>query len=127
MRLRRAIGRAGTTGEVFMSTFEQIYYPIAGSLLLSTLVALIPIAVLFILLAVLRVAAQWASLASLAVAFIIAVLVYGMPLGLAANSTLNGIAFGLFPIVWIVINAIFIITWSSRTANSTSSEIRWRA
>ena len=91
-----------------MSTFEQIYYPIAGSLLLSTLVALIPIAVLFILLAVLRVAAQWASLASLAVAFIIAVLVYGMPLGLAANSTLNGIAFGLFPIVWIVINAIFI-------------------
>src|SRR5215203_7256319 len=91
-----------------MPTFTQIYEPVAGSLLLSTLVALIPIAVLFILLAVVRMAAQWASLASLAVAFIIAVLVYGMPLGLAANSTLNGIAFGLFPIVWIVINAIFI-------------------
>ncbi len=88
--------------------FEQVYEPVAGSLVLSTLVALIPIAVLFILLAVVRMAAQWASLASLAVAFVIAVAVYGMPLGLALNSSLMGIAFGLFPIVWIVINAIFI-------------------
>ncbi|HZC83853.1 MAG TPA: L-lactate permease, partial [Rubrobacter sp.] len=88
--------------------FEQVYEPVAGSLALSTLVALIPIAVLFVLLAVLRVAAQWASLASLAVALIIAVLVYGMPVGLALDSTLFGAAFGLFPIVWIVINAIFI-------------------
>src|ERR671933_949293 len=88
--------------------FEQIYEPVAGSLALSTLVALIPIAVLFVLLAILRVAAQWASLASLAVALVIAVLVYGMPIGLALNSALFGAAFGLFPIVWIVINAIFI-------------------
>ncbi|MBV9453752.1 MAG: lactate permease LctP family transporter [Rubrobacter sp.] len=88
--------------------FEQVYEPVAGSLVLSTLVALIPIAVLFVLLAVLRVAAQWASLASLAVALIIAALVYGMPVGLALDSTLFGAAFGLFPIVWIVINAIFI-------------------
>src|SRR5919202_4142548 len=91
-----------------MPSFEQVYEPVAGSLVLSTLVAVIPIAVLFILLAVVRMAAQWASLISLAVALVIAVLVYGMPVALAANSTLMGIAFGLFPIVWIVINAIFI-------------------
>ncbi len=82
-----------------MPTFDQIYTPVADSLILSTLVAVIPIAVLFVLLAVLRVAAQWASLASLAAAFVIAVLVYGMPASLALNSTLAGIAFGLFPIV----------------------------
>ena len=74
--------------------FEQVYEPVAGSLALSTLVALIPIAVLFVLLAVLRVAAQWVSLASLAVALIIAVLVYGMPVGLALDSTLFGAASG---------------------------------
>ncbi len=91
-----------------MPTFEQIYTPVADSLVLSTLVAAIPIVVLFVLLAGFRVAAQWASLASLALALIIAVAVYGMPVGLALNSTLAGIAFGLFPIVWIVINAIFI-------------------
>ena len=88
--------------------YEQVYAPVAGSLVFSTLVAVIPILVLFVLLAGLRIAAQWASLITLAVALVIAVVVYGMPLGLALNSTLLGICFGLFPIVWIVINAIFI-------------------
>jgi lactate permease len=87
--------------------YEQVYEPIAGNLALSTLVAVIPILVLFVLLAGLRFAAQWASLITLAVALVIAVLVYGMPIGLALNSTLLGICFGLFPIVWIVINATF--------------------
>ena len=91
-----------------MPTFEQVYTPVADSLVLSTLVAAIPIAVLFVLLAGFRVAAHWSSLASLALALVIAVAVYGMPVGLALNSTLAGIAFGLFPIVWIVINAIFV-------------------
>ncbi len=88
--------------------YEQIYQPVAGSLVLSTVVAAIPILVLFVLLAGLRVAAQWASLITLAVALVIAVLVYQMPIGLALNSTLLGICFGLFPIVWIVINATFL-------------------
>ena len=88
--------------------YEQIYEPVAGSLWLSALVAAIPIIVLFVLLAGLRVAAHWASLATLATAFVIALLVYQMPFGLAISSTLLGAAFGLFPIVWIVINAIFI-------------------
>ncbi|MBD0356532.1 MAG: L-lactate permease, partial [Rubrobacter sp.] len=100
-----------------MPTFEQVYTPVADSLLLSTLVAAIPIVVLFVLLAVLRVAAQWASLASLATAFVIAVAVYGMPTSLALNSTLAGIAFGLFPIVWIVINAIWIYNLVVDTGN----------
>src|SRR3712207_1250676 len=91
-----------------MPTFEQVYTPVADSLLLSTLVAAIPIVVLFVLLAGFRVAAHWSSLASLGLALVIAIAVYGMPTSLALNSTLAGIAFGLFPIVWIVINTIFI-------------------
>src|SRR5918994_2795427 len=91
-----------------MPTFEQVYTPVADSLVLSTLVAAIPIVVLFVLLAGFRVAAHWSSLVSLGLALVIAVAVYGMPPLLALNSTLMGIAFGLFPIVWIVINAIWI-------------------
>ena len=87
--------------------YEQIYQPVAGSLVLSTVVAAIPILVLLGMLAGLRVAAQWASLITLAVALAIAVLVYQMPIGLAFNSTLLGFCFGLSPIVWIVINAMF--------------------
>ena len=83
--------------------FQQLYEP-AGNLAVSTLIAAIPIIVLFVLLAGIRMAAQWASLITL----VIAVLVYQMPLGLALNSTLLGICFGLFPIVWIVINATFL-------------------
>jgi lactate permease len=88
--------------------YEQIYEPVAGNLALSALVAAIPIVVLFVLLAGIRMAAQWASLITLAVALVIALLVYRMPIGLALDSTLLGAAFGLFPIVWIVVNAIFI-------------------
>ncbi len=87
--------------------FEQVYEPVAGSLVLSTLVAAIPIVVLFALLAGFRVAAHWSSLVSLGIVLVIAVAVYGMPTLLALNSTLMGIAFGLFPIVWIVINTTF--------------------
>src|SRR5919206_3953817 len=88
--------------------FEQVYEPVAGNPALSALVALIPIVVLFVMLALFNIPAQWSSLASLAVAFAIALAVYGMPFGLALDSTVYGAAFGLFPIVWIVINAIFI-------------------
>ena len=75
--------------------------------MLSTLVAITPIVVLFVLLAEIRVASQWAALITLAVAIIIAVFVYRMPIDLALDSTLFGAAFGLFPIIWIVINAMF--------------------
>src|SRR5215216_2881427 len=88
--------------------YQQVYDPVAGNLLLSTIVAAIPIVVLFVLLAGIRMAAQWAGLITLAVALVIAVAVYGMPVGLALDSALFGAAFGLFPIIWIVINAIFI-------------------
>jgi hypothetical protein len=72
--------------------YEQVYEPVAGSLALSALVAAIPILVLFVLLAGVRVAAQWASLATLAVALVIAFLVYGMPWALEyrrLRATLN--------------------------------------
>jgi lactate permease len=96
--------------------YQQIYDPIANNLVLSAVVALIPIIVLFVLLAGIRMAAQWASLITLATALVIAVLVYGMPIGLALNSTLLGICFGLFPIVWIVINATFSKYKNTRVA-----------
>jgi len=73
--------------------YQQVYGPVAGNLALSALVALIPIVVLFVLLAGVRMAAQWAALITLGVALVIAVWVYGMPIGLALNSTLFGAAF----------------------------------
>jgi lactate permease len=50
--------------------------------------------------------AQWASLISLLVAVVVAIAVYGMPFGQALDSGAEGAAFGFFPIMWIVINAL---------------------
>ncbi|GLZ44396.1 L-lactate permease [Actinomycetospora sp. NBRC 106375] len=79
-----------------------------GSLALSSLVAVLPLLVLFVLLGGLRVRAWLASLIGLAVALLVAILVYGMPVGQAVLAGIEGAAFGFFPILWIVINALWI-------------------
>ena len=86
--------------------WSQSYTPL-GSLLLSALVASLPVLVLLGLLAFWHVRAHMAALAGLATALIVAVLVYGMPIQLALAAAGNGAAYGLFPIGWIVLFAIF--------------------
>src|SRR5688500_15027130 len=88
--------------------WTQVYTPVAGNFLLSALVAAIPVIVLLGLLAAFRVSAHLAALAGLASALAIAIFVYGMPAKLATMSAVYGAAFGLFPIGWIVLSAIFI-------------------
>jgi lactate permease len=88
-------------------TWTQSYTPL-GSLALSALVAALPVVVLLGLLALFRVRAHVAALAGLAAALLVAVVVYGMPLPLAAAAAANGAAYGLFPIGWIVLAAIFV-------------------
>jgi lactate permease len=92
--------------------------------------------VLLVLLGVFRMKAHLAGLAGLATAVVIAVAVYGMPLGQAADGAIEGAAFGLFPIVWIILNAVWInkLQRSSghfdiigRTFSSLSSDTRVQA
>ncbi|MGI5372758.1 L-lactate permease [Streptomyces sp. CA-251387] len=82
--------------------------PLGDSLALSSLVAVLPLLTLFVLLGGLRMKAHWAGLASLAVAVLVAVTAYGMPTDLALLSAGEGAAFGLFPIMWIVLTAIWV-------------------
>ncbi|GAC1338920.1 MAG: L-lactate permease [Myxococcales bacterium] len=87
--------------------WTQVYAPL-GNLYLSALVAALPVVVLLGALAFFHVKAHWAALLGLAAALIVAIAVYGMPTQLAVAAALNGAAFGLFPIGWIVLNAIFV-------------------
>ncbi|MEN6559625.1 MAG: L-lactate permease [Acidobacteriota bacterium] len=87
--------------------WHQVYNPL-GNVLLSTLVAALPIVLLLGGLAVLRLRAHVAALAGLASALLVAVLAFGMPLGLAARTAGLGAAYGLFPIGWIILNVIFL-------------------
>ena len=87
--------------------FHQIYNPVGGSVFLSALVASVPPLFLALLLAVLRVAPWRAAVAAAATAFVLAWLVWGMPLSLTIAATTHGMAFGLWPISWIVVSAVF--------------------
>src|SRR4051794_15092017 len=88
--------------------YKQVYDPVSGSLGLTTIFAVLPLVALFVLLGGLRLKAQWAALAALGVSMLVALIVYSMPVGQALDSGVEGIAFGLFPIMWIVVNAIWI-------------------
>ena len=91
------------------------YEPIAGSLMLSALIAAIPIVVLFLMLGLWRQATWKAALAALGSALVVALFVYGMPAHLAFASAGYGAAFGLLPIGWLILNAIFIYQLSVET------------
>ncbi|MEZ5286403.1 MAG: L-lactate permease [Vicinamibacterales bacterium] len=88
--------------------WQHNYEPLGGSLGLSAPVAALPIIVLFLMLGVWRAPAWKAAMSALATALVVAMAVYGMPLGLAVISTLYGAAYGLFPIAWIVFASIML-------------------
>ncbi|WP_028936952.1 L-lactate permease [Pseudonocardia spinosispora] len=88
--------------------FQQPIAPVGGSLGWSALVAALPLLLLFVLLGVFRVRAWLASLIGLVASLVVALAVYGMPGDQAFSSAAEGIAFGLFPAMWIVVNAIWI-------------------
>src|SRR6476646_530203 len=87
--------------------FHQVYNPVGGSVLFSALVASIPPLLLALLLAVLRVAPWRAALSAALTAAALAWLVWGMPLPLTIAAATHGMAYGLWPISWIVISAVF--------------------
>lgn len=89
--------------------------PVGDSLAASSLVALLPLLTVFLTLGVLRWKAHLAGLSALGVALVVAVAVYGMPVDLAALSTTQGMVFGLFPIMWIVVNAIWLYELTVRS------------
>jgi lactate permease len=97
--------------------YQQVYDPVSNSLGLSSIFAALPLVTLFVLLGGVKMKAHWAGLISLAVAILVALIVYSMPAGQAFDSAAEGAAFGLFPIMWIVVNAVWIYTMTVKTGD----------
>jgi L-lactate permease len=87
--------------------WQQNYTPL-GNLPLSALVAALPIFTLLFLLAVRRQPAWIAALSGLGATVLVAIFLYHMPLAKVLGAATYGAAFGLFPIGWIVIWAVFL-------------------
>ena len=90
-----------------MQTWTQIYTPL-GSLWLSSLAAAVPIIFFFIALAALRIKGHVAAAVTLALALMVAIFAYGMPVPQALAAAGYGFAYGLWPIAWIIVTAVFL-------------------
>jgi lactate permease len=95
--------------------YKQVLDPVSHSLGLTAIFAVLPLVVLFVLLGGFRMKAQWASLIALGVSMLIAIIVYSMPVGQTADAAIEGAVFGFWPIMWIVINALWIFNMTEAT------------
>jgi lactate permease len=96
---------------------QQDLNPVSDSLGLTSIFAVLPLLALFVLLGGLKMKAQWAALIALGVAMLVAIAIYGMPVGQTALSASEGAAFGLFPIMWIVVAAIWVYNMTVETGH----------
>lgn len=97
-----------------MQAWQQLYDP-AGHLWLSSLVALLPIAFFFVALAVLRMKGWLAGTLTVAIALAVALLFYRMPVERALAAGVFGFFYGLWPIAWIIVGAVFLYKVSVAT------------
>jgi lactate permease len=97
--------------------YTQDFDPVSGSLGLTAIFAALPLITLFVLLGGLKMKAHWAALISLGMAILVALIVYGMPADQTGLSALEGAAFGLFPIMWIVVMAIWVYNMTVETGH----------
>lgn len=95
--------------------WKQDFTPVADQLALSAVVALIPILYFFWALAVKRMKGYVAGLTTLAVALVVAVIAYKMPVGMAVMSVTQGAVYGLLPIGWIIITSVFLYKLTVKT------------
>jgi lactate permease len=97
--------------------YQQDFNPVSDSLGLTAIFAALPLICLFVLLGGFKMKAQWAALIALGVSMLVALIVYGMPFGQTALSAGEGAAFGIFPIMWIVVTAIWVYNMTVATGH----------
>lgn len=87
----------------------QTYTPVLGSGEMSALVAILPIVLIFVLLGIFRRPAHVATPAGFLIAFLLATVVWSMPIRLAVAASLLGAAVALVPLLWTLVAAVWFI------------------
>ncbi|MEB0221414.1 L-lactate permease, partial [Pseudomonas sp. AB12(2023)] len=90
-----------------MQTWQQLYTPL-GSLGLSAIAAVIPIVFFFAALAVFRLKGHVAGTITMLLSVLIAIFAFHMPTDMAIASAIYGFGYGLWPIAWIIVAAVFL-------------------
>ncbi|CAM3707567.1 Glycolate permease GlcA [Pseudomonas reidholzensis] len=90
-----------------MQTWQQLYTPL-GSLGLSAMAAVIPIVFFFLALAVFRLKGHVAGSITLGLSILVAIFAFNMPVDMALAAAGYGFLYGLWPIAWIIVAAVFL-------------------
>lgn len=98
-----------------MDTWVQNYTAVGGSLYLTAAMALLPIVFFFAALTVLKMKGYVAGFFTLLISILVAIFAFGMPAGMALSSAVYGFAYGLWPIAWIIITAVFLYKITVKT------------
>jgi len=94
--------------------WQQIYDPM-GNIWVSSAIALIPIIFFFLALAVFRMKGSVAGTITVVLALLVSLFAYQMPTMMALASLVYGFFYGLWPIAWIIIGAVFLYKVSVKT------------
>ena len=97
-----------------LQQWQQIYDPM-GNIWISSAIALVPIVFFFLALAIFRMKGSVAATITVFLAFLVSLFLYEMPIGMAFASMVYGFFYGLWPIAWIIIGAVFIYKISVKT------------
>jgi lactate permease len=97
--------------------YQQVYDPVAHSFGLAALFAAVPLTLMFVMLGIFKRSPQLSALASLIACLAVATLIYPMPLGVALNAGLFGVAFAVMTIGWILINAMWMYNMTVETGH----------
>nr|WP_300336875.1 lactate permease LctP family transporter [Actinomyces sp.] len=99
-------------------TFTPSTTAVGGSVALTALVGLTPLIIFFALMGVFKVATHWCALISLAVASVIAVVAFSMPVTMTALAASQGAAMGLLPIIYIIVAAVWLYNLTETSGRS---------
>lgn len=109
---------AAALGAGLAASFTPSTTAVAGNVVVTALVGLLPLIAFFVLMGAFKVKTHWCAIISLVIAMVIAVVAFRMPVGMTVLSGTQGLAMGFVPIIYIIIAAVWLYNLTETSGRS---------